>query len=57
MMTCREASRLLSEAEDREIPAAERAVEAHVAICKACQRLRLQFSDLRSIMRRYRDDR
>ena len=58
MLSCREAAKLLSDAQDGDLTIAERAaLEAHVGICTACERLRQQFGDLRDIMRRYRDKR
>jgi anti-sigma factor RsiW len=58
MLTCKEASRRLSEAQDAPLPAAERlALEAHLRICAACQRAQAQFDTLRRVMRQYRDKR
>jgi anti-sigma factor RsiW len=37
-LSCKEASRLMSQAEDRELSPGERAtLKAHLAICKACR--------------------
>ena len=54
MITCREASRLVSEGLDRELPAAERAtLRVHLALCVACTRLSKQFDFLRRAAREY----
>ncbi len=53
MMTCRQTSRLLSEALDRDLSAEERAaVELHLAKCAACTRCRGQFEELRRALRK-----
>ena len=53
MMTCRQTSRLLSEALDRDLSIEERAdVERHLAACRACTRCRGQFEELRRALRR-----
>jgi len=47
-LTCREATRLLLEDEDRELPAADRlALQVHVKICFACQRFVSQLNFMR----------
>ena len=47
-LTCREATRLLLEDEDRELPATERlALQVHVKICFACQRFVSQLNLMR----------
>lgn len=52
-MNCRENTRLLSEAMDRKLMAAEReAVERHLAICPACTRCQRQFLEIRRALRR-----
>ena len=53
MMTCRQTSRLLSEALDRDLSAEEREeVQRHLAVCGACTRRRSQFEELRRALRR-----
>ena len=53
MMTCRQTSRLLSEALDRDLSAEEREeVLRHLAVCRACTRCRGQFEELRRALRR-----
>ena len=55
-LTCKEATRRLSDAQDGELTPTERlALEAHVKICVACQRAQAQFGFLRDAMRHYRD--
>lgn len=52
-MNCRESSKLLSEALDRELTPGELSeVEEHLAICPACTRCRKQFEALRRGVRR-----
>ena len=54
LLTCREASRLISERLDRELPIAERAaLRVHLAICVACTRMTRQFEFLRRAARQY----
>jgi anti-sigma factor RsiW len=59
-MTCREATRLLLEAEDHPISAADRAVlEAHVRLCTACERFVAQVGFMRRAFgawRKHADD-
>ena len=53
MMTCRQTSRLLSEALDRDLSAEEREeVQRHLAVCRACTRCHGQFEELRRALRR-----
>ena len=53
MITCRQTSRLLSEALDRDLSIEERAdVERHLAKCGLCTRCRGQFEELRRALRR-----
>jgi anti-sigma factor RsiW len=53
MMTCRQTSRLLSEALDRDLSAEEREeVQRHLAVCRACTRCHGQFEELRQALRR-----
>jgi hypothetical protein len=54
MITCKEASRLISEGLDRNLSVAERAkLRVHVAICVACDRLTRQLDFLRRAAREY----
>ena len=54
-LTCREATRLLLEDEDRELPVAERvALQVHVRICFACQRFVSQLNLMRRAMSTWR---
>ena len=54
-LTCREATRLLLEDEDREISASERvALQVHVKICFACQRFVAQLNFMRRATRAWR---
>jgi hypothetical protein len=47
-LTCKEASRLISDGLDRELPLAQRvALRIHIGICTACTRLNSQFEFLR----------
>jgi hypothetical protein len=54
-LTCREATRLLLEDEDHELPSAERlALQVHVRICFACQRFVSQLNLMRRAMSAWR---
>ena len=54
-LTCREATRLLLEDEERELPAAERlALQVHVKVCFACQRFVAQLNFMRRATRAWR---
>jgi hypothetical protein len=54
LLSCREASRLISEDFDRDLGVAERAsLRVHLAICVACARMTRQFEFLRRAARRY----
>lgn len=53
-ITCRDASRLISEGLDRDLPVADRAVlRVHLALCGACARFTHQLGFLRRAMREY----
>jgi hypothetical protein len=53
-ITCKEASRLISEGLDRDLGAGVRAkLRLHLAICVACERLSKQFDFLRRALRQY----
>jgi anti-sigma factor RsiW len=52
-ISCKEASRLMSQAEDRELSAGERAaLQVHLGVCKACQVAAEQIQNLRRALRR-----
>lgn len=54
-LTCREATRLLLEDEDHELPPAERlALQVHVKICFACQRFVSQLNLMRRATKAWR---
>jgi len=54
-LTCREATRLLLDDEDRELPPSDRlAWQVHVRICCACQRFVSQLNLVRSAMSAWR---
>jgi hypothetical protein len=54
-LTCREATRLLLEDEDRELTTSERlALQVHVKICFACQRFVSQLNLMRRATRAWR---
>lgn len=57
MMNCREATQLISESLDRELPFRQRtALRWHVFMCKFCARYRRQLRFLREVMRRYSEE-
>ena len=57
MLTCKETARLLSLGEDRELGFGERvALRVHLAICKGCRNVNVQFKFLRSAVKRLSDD-
>ena len=57
-LTCRDATRLLLEAEDRELSTADRlAPQAHVTICDACTRFVAQLGFMRRATRAWRKHR
>jgi predicted anti-sigma-YlaC factor YlaD len=52
MLTCREVSVLLSQAQDGELGALERVrLEAHLRVCKGCENFRRQLDFLRRAVR------
>ena len=54
MLTCKEATRKMSEAQDRELSLAERLqLEMHLALCHGCRNFKKQMSFLRLACRRY----
>ena len=59
-LTCREASRLLSEGLDRDLSIADRArLKLHLTLCDACIQLKSQFEFMRRALSAYakREDR
>ena len=59
MLTCKEASRLISQRQDRALSVRERlALGMHLALCKGCVRVSDQVDFLRKALARYagRDD-
>ncbi|WP_085314815.1 zf-HC2 domain-containing protein [Derxia lacustris] len=58
MLNCREAARLMSEAQDRKLGVGETlGLRFHLALCENCMRYREQLAVMRRALRRYRDDR
>jgi hypothetical protein len=56
LTNCREASRLLSQAQERGLSARDwLRLRLHILGCLACQRVELQMRFLRQSMRRYRN--
>jgi len=58
-LSCREASRLISESRDRDLALGERVtLRIHLGLCTACTRFTKQLDFLREAMKRYpeRDD-
>jgi predicted anti-sigma-YlaC factor YlaD len=54
MLTCKEVSVLLSQAEDREIGATERLrLEAHLKLCEGCRQFQSHLGFLRRAIRRH----
>lgn len=56
MLTCKEVTRLLSEARERRLGLGERfGLALHLMICKGCANFRKQLDFIGAAMRRYRD--
>lgn len=56
MLTCKRATHLLSDAQDRKLSVAERLqLELHLAMCTGCSNFRKQMNFLRAACRRYAD--
>jgi hypothetical protein len=58
-LTCREASRMLSEGLDKDLSITDRAaLKLHLTLCDACTRLKTQFQFMRRALAAYavRDD-
>ncbi|MBL8340090.1 MAG: zf-HC2 domain-containing protein [Rubrivivax sp.] len=52
-LTCKEVARLLSDGQDRDLPAVERTrLKLHLAICTACRNVEQQFDFIRRAMKR-----
>jgi len=57
-IACKEASRLMSQAQDRRLTLGERAsLQMHLAICRGCRAVNAQFAFLRRAMRELPDER
>ena len=55
-LTCKEASRLLSQSMDAKLTLAQRAsLRLHLSACEACTRFGAQLNALRGAMKKYRD--
>ena len=56
MLDCRQVSRMLSEAQERPLRAAERLrLHAHLLVCKGCMEFRRQLDFLRTAAKRLPD--
>lgn len=54
MLSCREATRLVSESQDRRLGIQDRlSLRLHLAMCTACSEFDRQMGTLRTAMRRY----
>lgn len=54
MLSCKEATHLLSQSQDRKLTLAERMqLEIHLAMCKGCTNFKEQMAFLRKACRRY----
>ncbi len=57
MLTCKDASELLSQAQDRPLGLRERLVlQLHLLICRGCSNFNHQLALIRAAVRRMRDD-
>jgi len=57
MLSCKEATRLVSESLDRELPVRQRlSLRFHLMMCYLCRRYRKQLHFLRSLMRLYGEE-
>ena len=55
MLSCKEASRLLSQREDRRLTLPEQVkLRLHVGVCTACTRFARQLAFMREALQRYR---
>jgi predicted anti-sigma-YlaC factor YlaD len=56
-LDCQDVSRLLSDAQDNELPAAERArLRLHLVICQTCRNVDEQMQFIRQAMKRLGDE-
>ncbi|HEX4927929.1 MAG TPA: zf-HC2 domain-containing protein [Burkholderiales bacterium] len=56
-LSCKDATRLISQREDRRLSLAERiALTLHLAICRGCRAIAEQLPFLRRALRRYLDE-
>lgn len=56
MLSCKEATHLMSEAQERDLSLGERLqLKLHLAICDGCTNFRRQMNFLRQACRRYRN--
>ena len=56
-LDCQEVSKLLSERQDKELPASEVArLRVHMVMCDACRNVNEQFDFIRRAMRRIADE-
>jgi hypothetical protein len=56
MLSCKEATRLLSESQDRKLDLPEKMqLEVHLAMCKGCRNFKGQMNFLREACKRYMD--
>lgn len=54
MLSCKDATRLMSEAQDRKVSLSERMqLEIHLAICRGCRNFQGQMDFLRQACKRY----
>lgn len=54
MLTCKEATRMMSEAQDRPLAMGERLqLQMHLAMCRGCRNFREQMDFLRAACRRF----
>lgn len=54
MLTCKEATRMMSEAQDRPLGVGERLqLQMHLAMCRGCRNFREQMDFLRAACRRF----
>ena len=55
-LTCKEASRLLSQSQEQKLTLSQRAaLRLHLSACIACTRFGAQLNSLRAAMRKYRE--
>ena len=54
MLTCKEATRMMSEAQDRPLSVGERLqLQMHLAMCRGCRNFRVQMDFLRTACQRH----